>query len=130
MEPTHKPVERVVTRGDEEISLLKVLHAFADPVRLEIVRQLDEAGERACGMFGIDMPKSSLSHHFRILRQSGVIVSESQGTVLMNRLRREELDSKLPGLLTSVLAGVRGEIPRSSAQQTSGTDVKSATTQD
>jgi DNA-binding transcriptional ArsR family regulator len=81
---------------------MEVLQALADPVRLEIVRQLGD-GEKACGRFGIDMPKSSLSHHFRILRESGVIVSEGQGTILMNRLRREELESRFPGLIESIL---------------------------
>lgn len=86
-----------------------ILQAFSDPVRLEIVRQLDEAGEKACGKFELDMPKSSLSHHFRILRESGVIESEGRGTILMNRLRREALDAKFPGLIASVLAGVHRE---------------------
>jgi DNA-binding transcriptional ArsR family regulator len=64
-----------------DLSLMGVLQALADPIRLEIVRQLDESGQKACGMFGIDMPKSSLSHHFRILRESGVIISEGQDTI-------------------------------------------------
>jgi len=58
-------------------------------------------------MFGIDMPKSSLSHHFRILRESGVIVSEGQGTVLMNRIQREELEAKFPGLIESILTAAQ-----------------------
>jgi DNA-binding transcriptional ArsR family regulator len=95
-------------KGDE-LSLPSILQAFSDPVRLEIVRQLDEAGEKACGKFGLDMPKSSLSHHFRILRESGVIESEGRGTILMNRLRREALDARFPGLVASVLAGVHRE---------------------
>jgi DNA-binding transcriptional ArsR family regulator len=65
---------------------------------------LNEAGEKACGKFGFDSPKSSLSHHFRILRENGVIASEGQGTVLMNRLRREDLEARFPGLLGSILA--------------------------
>ena len=79
------------------------------PVRLEIVRQLDEAGKKAYGIFGIDMPKSSLSHHFRILRKSGVIVSETQGTIIMNRLRRKDLEARFPGVLKSILAATRQE---------------------
>ncbi len=93
----------------DNLSLTEVLHALSDPVRLEIVRQLDEAGEKACGKFGLDMPKSSLSHHFRILRQSGVIASEGQGTILMNRLCWKELETSFPNLIESILAGVRSE---------------------
>jgi DNA-binding transcriptional ArsR family regulator len=98
-------INRIREKSRCELSLMEVLHALADPVRLEIVRQLDEAGEKACGMFGIDMPKSSLSHHFRILRKSGVIISETQGTILMNRLRRKDLDARFPGLMKSILGG-------------------------
>ena len=100
-------INRIKAKSRNELLLREVLHALADPVRLEIVRQLDEAGEKTCGMFGIDMPKSSLSHHFRILRKSGVIVSETQGTVLMNRLRRTDLEARFPGVLKSILAGAR-----------------------
>jgi len=102
-------INRIKAKSRNELSLREVLHALADPVRLEIVRQLDEAGEKACGMFGIDMPKSSLSHHFRILRKSGVIVSETQGTIIMNRLRRKDLEARFPGLLKSILAATRQE---------------------
>jgi DNA-binding transcriptional ArsR family regulator len=93
----------------DEPSLSSILQALSDPVRLEIVRQLDEAGEKECGKFGLDMPKSSLSHHFRVLRESGVIESEGRGTILMNRLRREALDARFPGLVASVLTGVHRE---------------------
>lgn len=85
------------------INVVEVLHALADPVRLEIVRQLHSEGEKACGSFGIDMPKSSLSHHFGVLRQAGVIASESQGTVIMNRLQKKELNTRFPGLLKSLM---------------------------
>ena len=102
-------INRIKAKSRNELLLREVLHALADPVRLEIVRQLDEAGEKTCGMFGIDMPKSSLSHHLRILRESGVIVSETQGTIIMNRLRRKDLEARFPGVLKSVLAATRQE---------------------
>jgi DNA-binding transcriptional ArsR family regulator len=97
-------INRIKTKSRSELSLIEVLHALADLVRLEIVRQLDESGEKACGLFVVDMPKSSLSHHFRVLRKSGVIVSETQGTIIMNRLQRKDLDARFPGLLKSILA--------------------------
>jgi DNA-binding transcriptional ArsR family regulator len=96
-------IDRIIAKKRSELSLMEALHALADPVRLEIVRQLYEEGEKACGMFGIEMPKSSLSHHFRILRKSGVIISESQGTIIMNRLQRKDLNARFPGLLKAVL---------------------------
>jgi DNA-binding transcriptional ArsR family regulator len=54
-------INRITAKSRGELSLMEVLHALADPVRLEIVRQLDEAGEKSCETFTIDMPKSSLS---------------------------------------------------------------------
>jgi DNA-binding transcriptional ArsR family regulator len=113
MDPPIYPLVRNMSykpyRASSDLSLMEILQALADPIRLEIVRQLDESGPKACGMFGIDMPKSSLSHHFRILRESGVIVSEGQGTVLMNRLRREEMEASFPGLIESILEGAQKE---------------------
>jgi DNA-binding transcriptional ArsR family regulator len=102
-----RTINRIKAKNRSELSLMEVLEALADPVRLEIVRQLDETGEKACGMFRIDMPKSSLSHHFRILRESGVIDSETQGTIIMNRLRRKDLEARFPGVLKSILAVTR-----------------------
>lgn len=93
-------------RNNVSTQLTEVLHALADPVRLEIVRQLSE-GEKACGLFGIEMPKSSLSHHFRVLRQTGIIASENQGTVIMNWLQSEDLEARFPGLLSSVLSAAK-----------------------
>ena len=83
--------------------LTNVLYALSDPVRLRIVRHLAEHGDAACGTFGIRMPKSSLSHHFKVLRESGVIATHSEGVRRINVLCRTDLDSAFPGLLDSVL---------------------------
>ena len=88
----------------EEISLPRVLHALSDPVRLEIVLKIARAGQVACGAFDIPMPKSTLSHHFKVLREAGVVASRREGNELMNSLRREELDARFPGLLKSIIA--------------------------
>ncbi len=85
------------------LQVTEVLAALGDPLRLHIVRMLEEEGDRTCGTFQISMPKSSLSHHFKVLRDSGVIESWKQGTQIINRLRRAELDRQFPGLLDSVL---------------------------
>jgi len=87
--------------------LADVLYALSDPLRLRIVRQLAEEGEAACGEFEVRMPKSSLSHHFKVLRGAGVISTRGEGVRRINTLRREELDQAFPGLLNAVL-GVRG----------------------
>jgi len=88
----------------EEISLPKVLHALSDPVRLEIVMKIARAGEVACGAFDIPMPKSTLSHHFRVLRESGVVACRREGNGLMNYLRSDDLEARFPGVLEAILA--------------------------
>jgi len=89
----------------EALELTDVLHALSDPVRLEIVRTLASGGgcERRCGAFGLSVTKSTRTHHFRVLRESGLIEQTSEGTAVVNRLRREDLDARFPGLLESVL---------------------------
>jgi DNA-binding transcriptional ArsR family regulator len=90
----------------ETLELTGVLHALADPMRLAIVRVLASDGgcECTCGAFGLPVTKSTRTHHFRVLRESGVIEQRAEGTALVNRLRREELDERFPGLLDSVLS--------------------------
>jgi DNA-binding transcriptional ArsR family regulator len=88
-----------------EIALEAVLHALSDPHRLEIVRRLDQDDEpRPCGTFGFDISKSTMTHHFRTLREAGVIEQERQGTTKMTWLRRDDLDARFPGLLDAVLS--------------------------
>jgi DNA-binding transcriptional ArsR family regulator len=88
-----------------EIELAAVMHALSDPHRLEIVRRLaDDDGPRPCGTFDFDISKSTMTHHFRTLREAGVIRQERQGTTKMTELRREDLDARFPGLLDAVLS--------------------------
>jgi DNA-binding transcriptional ArsR family regulator len=88
-----------------ELSLEAVLHALSDPVRLQIVRTLAaDENERACGTFGLPVSKSTASHHFRVLREAGVIAMEARGRERMITLRRDALDVRFPGLLGPILA--------------------------
>jgi DNA-binding transcriptional ArsR family regulator len=88
-----------------EIELPAVLHALSDPHRLEIACRLAEDSDpRPCGSFGFEISKSTLTHHFRILRESGVIRQERRGTTKLTELRREDLEARFPGLLDAVLS--------------------------
>jgi DNA-binding transcriptional ArsR family regulator len=87
----------------EELELSAVLHALSDPMRLRIVRGLAEEGDQACKAFDLPIVKSTCAHHFRVLRESGVIRQRVVGTTRINSLRRNELDARFPGLLDSVL---------------------------
>jgi DNA-binding transcriptional ArsR family regulator len=89
----------------EDIQLVAVLHALSDPVRLEIVRELAEGDhERPCGGFDVSVTKSTLTHHFRVLRESGVVAQRPTGTSKLTTLRRADLDERFPGLLDAVLS--------------------------
>jgi|1186.fasta_scaffold301751_2 DNA-binding transcriptional ArsR family regulator len=94
---------RTVPQPPATLQATTVLHALADPVRLELVRRLyDERQPIACGTFDAGVAKSTLSHHFRILREAGVIATERQAGRSMNSLRRQELDAAFPGLLRAL----------------------------
>jgi DNA-binding transcriptional ArsR family regulator len=84
-------------------TLPEVLAALGDPLRLQILRSLEAAGEKSCGQFGIEMPKSSLSHHFKVLRDAGLITSWPEGRETINRLNLEAVEKKYPGVLRAVL---------------------------
>ena len=88
----------------DEIELPGVLHALSDPPRLEIVRRLADSDDPcACGSIQLGLSKSTMTHHFRVLRESGVIRQKREGTSKLTELRREDLDARFPGLLDAVL---------------------------
>lgn len=88
-----------------EIELGAVLHALSDPVRLKIVAALSGSdGEPTCGSFDLPVTKSTCTHHFKVLREAGVITQRQQGTSRLNTLRRDDLEARFPGLLDSILA--------------------------
>jgi len=86
----------------DAIELADVLHALSDPTRLEIVRGLDDDGERQCGSFDLGLTKATRSHHFKVLREAGLTFTRLEGTARYVTLRRAEIDAKFPGLLDAV----------------------------
>jgi DNA-binding transcriptional ArsR family regulator len=91
-----------------EIELGAVLHALSDPVRLRIVAGLARnESERSCGSFDVPVSKSTCTHHFKVLREAGVIHQRHEGTARLNTLRREDLDARFPGLLETILQAAR-----------------------
>ena len=87
-----------------EIELPAVLHALSDPVRLLIVKTIGDGREWTCNSVALPVSKSTCTHHFRVLREAGVIRQRVDGTTKLNSLRREDLESRFPGLIDSVLA--------------------------
>ncbi|MEU7568603.1 ArsR/SmtB family transcription factor [Streptomyces fradiae] len=96
----------------DEIRLEHVLHALSDPMRLCVVRELAAAGaEVSCSYVDLPVTKSTTTHHFRVLREAGVIRQTYRGTAKLNGLRRDDLDALFPGLLDAVLAAAARERP-------------------
>ncbi|HLW94597.1 MAG TPA: ArsR family transcriptional regulator [Solirubrobacteraceae bacterium] len=88
-----------------QLELEAVLHALSDPQRLRIVRSLaEDPTPRRCGAFDLQVTKSTLTHHFRVLREAGLISQQEEGTSRLNSLRRDDLDERFPGLLDAILA--------------------------
>src|ERR1700722_11592277 len=91
-----------------ELELSAVLHALSDPVRLRIVAELARGDEECtCGSIDLPVTKSTCTHHFKVLREAGVIKQRQQGTTRMNTLRRVDLDARFPGLLDTILHAAR-----------------------
>ncbi|MFI0469924.1 MULTISPECIES: ArsR/SmtB family transcription factor [Saccharopolyspora] len=88
----------------EQIRLPEVLTALGHPVRLSIVRALADGVERSCGSLPSPVSKSTMTHHWRVLRESGVIYQRPSGREIFLTLRCADLDEKFPGVLTAILA--------------------------
>jgi DNA-binding transcriptional ArsR family regulator len=100
--------ERIAHPERAEFELSAVLHALSDPVRLKIVAALaDAGGEWSCASFDVPVTKSTCTHHFKVLREAGVIHQHQRGTSRLNTLRSEDLEARFPGLLDSVLNAAR-----------------------
>lgn len=91
-----------------DFELSRVLAALADPHRLAAVQFVARSGESWCSRVmqdaGLEMSKSTFSHHLRILREAGVVAKRIEGTKGYMCLRKDDLDSRFPGLIDSILA--------------------------
>ena len=95
-----------------DVPLPSLLHALSDPTRLAIVRCLNANLERGEGGLACNaavsqnLPRATLSNHFTLLRNAGLIESRKEGVMVINRLRRDDVDARFPGLLDAVLSAV------------------------
>ncbi|HEY2344792.1 MAG TPA: helix-turn-helix domain-containing protein [Xanthomonadaceae bacterium] len=92
----------------EDITVEGILHALSDPVRVAIYAELAGSGCAAtCSNFlqvsDRDIPKSTLSLHFRALREAGLVRSERRGVEMHNTSRCKEIEQRFPGLLPAIL---------------------------
>jgi DNA-binding transcriptional ArsR family regulator len=92
----------------QDVRLEAILHALSDPVRAQIFMNLAGADcAQTCSAFTWvnekAIPKSSLSQHFKVLREAGLIHSERQGVEMFNTSRCAEVDERFPGLLAAII---------------------------
>lgn len=98
----------------DEITVEGILHALSDPVRVQIFSQIALAtSARTCSAFlevsHKIVPKSTLSQHFKALREAGLIRSERRGVEMLNTPRCEEINERFPGLLQAIVDAVKSQ---------------------
>jgi DNA-binding transcriptional ArsR family regulator len=92
----------------DDITVEGILHALSDPVRAALFGEIAaSSGPQTCSAFLTvkerNIPKSTLSQHFKALREAGLIRSERQGVVMLNTSRCKEIDKRFPGLIAAIL---------------------------
>jgi DNA-binding transcriptional ArsR family regulator len=92
-----------------ELDLAAILRTVGDPLRLAIVRALADGNERPCNSIqdALGLPASTCSYHLRLLREAGVTRTRAEGTERYTSLRRDDLDTRFPGLLDVLLEAER-----------------------
>ncbi|GAA1841780.1 DNA-binding transcriptional regulator, ArsR family [Brevibacterium sandarakinum] len=104
--PPDELPERLPEPAVDEIRLERIMGVLAEPLRLTIIQKLllsSEDFDQTCGWFGFDRPKSTLTHHFKALREAGVITQRQYGLERRSRVRLEDLNTRFPGLVDLVL---------------------------
>src|SRR5882672_12947345 len=93
----------------EEMRLTEILAALSDPIRVGLVRLLSDGVERGWGELRAPVAKSTLSHHLKALRAAGITLTREEGTRCFVKLRRNDLDSRFPGLVEAALEATQAE---------------------
>ena len=94
-----------------QIRLENVLSALGNPLRLTIVQILATGGEHSCGSILEGVSPSTLTRHWRVLRDSGIIWQRPYGRENLLSLRNEDLDARFPGLLDALLEAIDKNAP-------------------
>ena len=102
----------------EDISVEGILHALADPVRVRILAGIMKAScAQSCSAFlEVDdrsIPKSTLSQHFKVLREAGLIRSERVGVEMHNTPRQDDVQPRFGALLTAIMDAHAKQLARS-----------------
>jgi DNA-binding transcriptional ArsR family regulator len=103
----HPPVEDITVEG--------LLHALSDPVRVAIFADITATNcAFNCSNFlkvsEKPIPKSTLSHHFKALREAGLIRAERRGVEMHNTSRCSEIEGRFPGLIAAILNAHKAQL--------------------
>jgi len=110
----------LVHPAPEDITVEGILHALADPVRAAIFADIAASGgPQTCSSFltvrDRNIPKSTLSQHFKALRDAGLIRSERSGVEMRNTSRCAEIELRFPGLVAAIVNAHRTQTARKRA---------------
>ena len=99
----------------EDISLLAILYALSEPLRFSIIDQLANGEELTCGGFKLPYTKgkSTMTHHFKVLRDAGLIHTRIDGREHYTSLRRQDIEERFPRLLDSLITAFKSEMKSS-----------------
>ena len=88
-----------------ELTLHRILFALSDPTRLAVVAALMDGAEHSSGdLLAESVPRSTMTHHLKILREAGVTRTRPEGMRCLISLRRDDVDARFPGLLDAIMA--------------------------
>jgi DNA-binding transcriptional ArsR family regulator len=92
----------------EDVTVETILHALSDPVRASIYMDIVASDcPQVCSSFlrvsEKDIPKSTLSQHFKALRDAGLIRGERRGVEMHNVSRCDEINKRFPGLIPAII---------------------------
>jgi DNA-binding transcriptional ArsR family regulator len=92
----------------EDVTVEGILHALSDPVRVAIFSEVARSKcPHSCSNFLTvsekEIPKSTLSQHFKALRDAGLIRGERRGVEMLNTSRCAEIEKRFPGLISAIV---------------------------
>lgn len=92
----------------KKMPLSAIFDAFSDPARIEIILVLLRQEETSCGECnkGV-LSKSTMSHHFRVLQEAGIIQRREEGKIHYLSVRSDEMEARLPGFI-EILKKLKG----------------------
>jgi DNA-binding transcriptional ArsR family regulator len=99
----------------EDVTVEALLHALSDPLRVAIFTDIAGAGcgQNCSNYLNVgekNIPKSTLSQHFKVLREAGLIRGERNGVEMHNTSRCMELDKRFPGLIVAIINAHKAQL--------------------